>query len=175
MTVYSVWALSGHPRELLPYAALVAETGAHRLWQGQTLSIEPHQAFAYAAGAGTRVPAGLGVTIMGLRHPLEAAVQAKSLAVLTGHPVVAGFGPGDPSFQRIVHGSAYKSPLTASREYLTAVRHALSGERADLDGEYVSMHGRLTTPPARSASVSACSARGWPGSPANSPMSRSHG
>lgn len=143
MTVYSVWALSGHPKNLVPYAALVASTGAHRLWHGQMTVIEPHQAFAYVAGAGVRVPVGLGVTLMGLRHPLEAAIQARSLAIVTGHPVIAGFGPGDPSFQTMVRGAEYASPLGASREYISAVRHALSGESVELDGEYVSLRGRL--------------------------------
>ncbi|MDT5033217.1 MAG: hypothetical protein QOC94_3388 [Actinoplanes sp.] len=145
---YSILALSGHPSGLLPYAAVASSTGAHRLWHAQMTRVEPHQAFAYAAGAGFRVPVGLGVTLMGLRHPYEAAIQARSLAAITGHSVVAGFGPGDPSFQRTVLKARYESPLRASREYLCAVRDALSGETVDVDGEYVSFHGRLGPMPA---------------------------
>lgn len=147
MTVYSVLALSGHPRQIVPYAALMSSAGAHRLWHGQMTRIEPHQAFTYAAGAGYPVRVGLGVTLMGLRHPLEAAIQARSLATITGQPVVAGFGPGDQAFQRMVRRAPYASPLSASREYLSAVRHVLSGESVDVDGEYVSMRGRLGAAP----------------------------
>jgi 5,10-methylenetetrahydromethanopterin reductase len=134
--------------QLLPYAALVSWTRAHRLWQGQSLFIEPHHGFAYAAGSGFRVPAGLGVTLTGLRHPYEAALQARSVALLTGRSVVAGYGPGGLSLQQGLLKRPYLSPLTACREYLTAVRQALAGAVVDLDGDYVTLRGQLVPTPA---------------------------
>lgn len=150
MTTYSVLVpmVPRRPEQILPFAALTCWTGAHRLWQGQSLLVEPHQSFTYAAGAGFRMPVGLGVTLMGLRHPYDAALQARSLAMVTGHPVVAGFGPGGRSFQQALADRPYASPLTASREYLTAVRRALAGETLDLHGEYVTFRGRLSPTPA---------------------------
>jgi 5,10-methylenetetrahydromethanopterin reductase len=114
------------PEHILAYAGLVADGSADRLWQGQARPIEPHQAFAYAAGAGLRVPAGLGITLMGLRPPYEAALQASSLAELTGHPVIAGYGPGTAAEQRSLLGEPYRSPLAAARGYLTAMRELLA-------------------------------------------------
>lgn len=95
MTAYSVLIpfLPRLPEQVLPYAALVHWTHAQRLWQGQSLMVEPHHGFVHAAGAGFRVPTGLGVTLMPLRHPYEAALQARSLALATGQPVVATSGP----------------------------------------------------------------------------------
>ncbi|MEV0393957.1 LLM class flavin-dependent oxidoreductase [Polymorphospora rubra] len=136
------------PEQILPFAALTAWTPAARLWQGQSLLVEPYQGFAHAAGAGFRVPVGLGVALMGLRNPYEAAGQARSLATVTGHPVVAGFGPGAPVFQRAVLGRPYPSPLTACREYLTAVRQLLGGGVVEVAGEYVNMTAQLTPTPA---------------------------
>lgn len=123
--------------QMLPYAALVQWTPAARLWQGQTQLLDPHDPFTYAAACGFRVPAGIGVTLMPFRHPMEAALQARSLALATGHPVVAGFGPGEADLQEAMLGQRYASPLTASREYVGTVRRLLAGEHVTLDGDYV--------------------------------------
>lgn len=145
MTAYSVLMpfLPRRPEQLLPYAALVEWTGAHRLWQGQAMLVEPFQGFAAAAGAGFRVPTGTGVTLMPLRHPYEAAHQARSLALTTGESVVAGFGPGGRSFQQSLLGAPYASPLTAAREYLTIMRGLLDGGTVEFDGTYFSCHASM--------------------------------
>jgi alkanesulfonate monooxygenase SsuD/methylene tetrahydromethanopterin reductase-like flavin-dependent oxidoreductase (luciferase family) len=149
VTAYSVLlpVVPRRPEQVLPYAALVSWTAASRLWQGQSTLVDQTQSFAYAAGAGFRVPTGLGVTLMGLRHPYEAAVQARSLAMVTGHDVIAGFGPGARSFQEALLGRPYPSPLGAAREYLSAVRGLLGGEEVDQHGEYATLHARLTPTP----------------------------
>lgn len=145
MTSYSVLVpfVPRRPEQVLPYAGLVHWTQAERLWQGQAMLVEAHQGFAHAAGSGFRVPAGLGVTLMPMRHPFEAALQARSLAMTTGRPVTAGFGPGAKSLQRSLLSAPYASPLTAAREYLTAVRGLLANDLVDIKGEYVSCHGSL--------------------------------
>lgn len=123
--------------QLLPYAALVQWTAARRLWQGQTLAVDPAVSFAAMAAGGFRVPCAMGVTLMPMRHPVEAALQARTLAAVTGHPYVAGFGPGARSFQESVLGRAYPSQLTATREYLRTVRSVLDGRAGDGAGDYV--------------------------------------
>ncbi len=131
------------PEHVLPFAKLVRGTELRRLWQGQSLVVEPHQAFAYAAGAGVPVPAGFGVTLTPLRHPFEAALQASSVAVTTGRSVVAGFGPGAASFQQALGG---EHPIAALAEYLTVVRDLLAGKQVDVDGQYVRCHAELPLP-----------------------------
>ncbi|WP_116246388.1 LLM class flavin-dependent oxidoreductase [Nocardiopsis sp. FIRDI 009] len=145
MTAYSVLVpfLPRRTEQILPLAALVNWTNAERLWQGQALMMEPHQGFVSAAGAGFRVPTGFGVTLMPLRHPYEAALQARSVAMATGRSVVAGYGPGARPFQASVMGSPYRSPLTAAREYLTAVRGLLDGDVVDQDGTYFTVRAQL--------------------------------
>ncbi|MGW7415690.1 LLM class flavin-dependent oxidoreductase [Streptomyces sp. NPDC054863] len=149
MTDYSLLVpfVPRRPEQLLPFAGLVHWTGASRLWQGQGMTTEPYQGFAHAAGAGFRVPTGLGVTLMPMRHPYEAALQAKSLSLITGESVVAGFGPGSKDMQRAMRGEPYRSPLTAAREYLTAVRGALTGTPEVVAGEYWHQAGRLAPLP----------------------------
>ncbi|GAB3206654.1 5,10-methylenetetrahydromethanopterin reductase [Marinactinospora endophytica] len=149
MTEYSILApvVPLRAEQLLPYAALVQWSAARRLWQGQATVSDPHQMFTAAAVAGFRVPVGTGVTLMPLRHPLEAALQAKSLAVTTGHPVVAGFGPGARVFQSSVLGRPYASPLQATREYATIVKKLVSGEVVNLAGEYFHCENGLPSLP----------------------------
>ncbi|MFI0819800.1 LLM class flavin-dependent oxidoreductase [Streptomyces sp. NPDC021098] len=129
--------------QVLPFAGLVNWTSAARLWQGQSMVLEPHQTFVGVAGAGFRVPAGLGVTLMPLRNPFEAATQARSVALATGHPVTAGFGTGAVQFQRNILGSAYSSPLNTARAYVTAVRSLLDGELVQRDGPEFTLTGQL--------------------------------
>lgn len=142
-------------QELLPYAELVQRSQAHRLWQGQTTSVDPFQTFAAAAEAGHRVPCATGVTLMPLRHPFEAALKARTLATITGHPFVAGFGPGAASFQTALLGEPYESPLQATREYLGTVRRLLDGQLVDIDGRYVRCTGRLAAAPSPAVEVGA--------------------
>jgi alkanesulfonate monooxygenase SsuD/methylene tetrahydromethanopterin reductase-like flavin-dependent oxidoreductase (luciferase family) len=137
-------------KQVLPFADIVRKGNAERLWTGQSLLVEPYTALAYAAGAGARIPMGTSVTLMPLSHPFQAALQARSLAALTGQPVVAGLGTGPQPFVRALRGQAYASPLTAVREYASTVRGLLAGDRVDLRGEYHAMSGALTameTPP----------------------------
>ncbi|MFJ2818452.1 LLM class flavin-dependent oxidoreductase [Streptomyces sp. NPDC087294] len=131
------------PDALRPYAELVRDTGARRLWTGQSLKVETHQAFAHLAGAGVRVPVGTSVTLMPLRHPYEAALQARSLALMTGRTVVAGYGVGAPAFVRSLNGRPYASPRTMAADYLRTVRALLDGEIVDHAGDYHALRGRL--------------------------------
>jgi len=141
------------PEHAIPYAAFVQYRGAYRLWQGQSLSLEPHQLFSYLAAAGFRIPVGIGVTLMPLRHPMEAALQVRSVAAATGKPVVVGFGPGASSLQRSVGGAPYRRPLVATREYVTIVRALLAGDSLAYDGVYFTQWGTLPKLPDEAVEV----------------------
>ncbi|MGW0392509.1 LLM class flavin-dependent oxidoreductase [Streptomyces sp. NPDC003042] len=131
-----------------PFAAFVQWRGARALWQGQVLLNEQHQILAQLSGTGLRVPFGIGVSLMPLRHPVQAAIEARTLAAASGHPVTAGFGPGARAFQEMVLGEPYKSPLTACREYLNIVRGLLDGDEVDQRGTYFSYTGSIPRSPA---------------------------
>ncbi|MEU8661782.1 LLM class flavin-dependent oxidoreductase [Actinoplanes philippinensis] len=135
------------PEQALPFGAFAQWSSAHRLWQGQATLHEPHHTFTHMAAGGFRVPVGLGVTLMPFRHPYDAALQAQSLAVTMGHPVVAGFGPGAKVLQEGLLGAPYRSQLQAVREYVTIVRGLLDGEPAPPPGEYFTCKARLPKVP----------------------------
>ncbi|MFF1918368.1 LLM class flavin-dependent oxidoreductase [Streptomyces sp. NPDC058239] len=129
--------------QALPFAELVGKGPASRLWTGQSLFIDPHSVLASAAGAGARVPVGTSVALMPLSHPFQAALQARSLAALTGHPVVVGLGTGPEPFVKAMLGSTYRSPLGAVREYASIVRALLDGQVCASSGDYYSARGGL--------------------------------
>ncbi|MFJ9421759.1 LLM class flavin-dependent oxidoreductase [Streptomyces sp. NPDC101249] len=136
------------PEQAVLFANLVQWTAAERLWQGQSLVMDSHHLATWLAGIGVRVPMGFGVSLMPMRSPYQAAFEARSVALATGHPVVAGFGPGPTSFQRALLGRPYARPLRASREYATIVRALVSGDDAMVEGEYFSVAARLLKRPA---------------------------
>lgn len=133
--------------EVLSYASLVGQGRGRRLWQGQTSAADPMHGFARAVGAGARVPTGIGVTLMPLRHPFEAAVEARSLARTTGHEALVGYGPGARSLQAALLGHPYAAPVRATREYVSTVADLLAGRSVDVAGRYVTCRGALPPPP----------------------------
>ncbi|MFB9237954.1 LLM class flavin-dependent oxidoreductase [Plantactinospora siamensis] len=141
------------PEQVVPFANLVKWTAAERLWQGQGMVLESHHLMTWLAGLGIRVPAGFGVSLMPFRSPYQAAVEARSVALATGHPVVAGFGPGSASIQTGLLGRPYPSQLTACREYVQAVRGLLTGRPVELSGAYHNLAANLLPTPAPPVSV----------------------
>ena len=127
----------------LPFAGLVRHSGAHRLWLGQGMVVDSYQVFTHLVAHQLGVPAGSGVALAPLRHPLDTAIQLNTVSALLDQPLVAGFGTGSRQFQQDVLGRAWESPLTAMREYLMIVRGLLEGREVDLDGRYFTAHARL--------------------------------
>lgn len=139
------------PRAILPYGELVRDSPFHALWMGQSLRIESHPALAHLAGAGCRIPVGISVGLMALRHPYDAAVQARSLAALSGQPVSIGYGAADASFVESVTGRRYEKPAAAVEEYVSVMRALLSGEHVRHSGTLFELD--CTLPPLEHAPV----------------------
>ncbi|GHF64486.1 LLM class F420-dependent oxidoreductase [Kitasatospora xanthocidica] len=111
------------------YARLAESASGRRLWLGQSLSIETHHVFAALSATGLDLSYGSAVTVMPLCHPLTAAVNARSVAMLSGQPYVAGIGPGAAALQRSMLGAPYPRPIATTRRYATVVRTLLEGGR----------------------------------------------
>ncbi|HET9654974.1 MAG TPA: LLM class flavin-dependent oxidoreductase [Kineosporiaceae bacterium] len=137
----------------MPFANLVRWTAAERLWQGQGMVLDSHHLISWLAGIGIRVPAGFGVSLMPFRSPYNAALEARSVALASGHPVVACFGPGSALIQEGVLGARYRSPLRASREYVQIVRGLLDGGLVELAGEYYQVSANLIGSPSPPVTV----------------------
>ncbi|MCC3776354.1 LLM class flavin-dependent oxidoreductase [Streptomyces sp. UNOB3_S3] len=113
--------------QAVPFARYVAhDSQLSRLWQGQSYGLEPAATFAYLAGAGYPVPAGTCVLVTPLRHPAQAALEARTVAAVTGQPAVMGYGPGSRAMQAARLGAAYDRPVDASAEFIRATRSCLA-------------------------------------------------
>jgi alkanesulfonate monooxygenase SsuD/methylene tetrahydromethanopterin reductase-like flavin-dependent oxidoreductase (luciferase family) len=113
-----------------PFARLAETTSSRRLWLGQSLMIETHHVFAALTGMGFDLSYGTAVAIMPLRHPLTAAINARSVAALSGQPFIAGIGPGAAALQERMLGAPYPAPVTQTRRYVTMLRTLADGKLA---------------------------------------------
>lgn len=138
------------PAVLRIFAREAFAADARRLWTGQTLGIETHDIASYLSGLGYGMPFASGVQLMGLRHPLKAAVDARSTAIVSGHEYVLGLGSGSPAFRRAL-GVNTVTPVSDAREYLASVRTALhAGAGGGPTGDPVAdVMPRLPSPPVR--------------------------
>lgn len=127
------------------FAEAVAGGGARRLFLGQSFSLDGQVALAYLAGRGVRIPLGTSVALTPLRHPVEAALQARSLAAVSGLPYVAGYGVSEPTLVARLRGQPYESPRTAAAHHAGTIRRLLAGEEVELDSPYAPT--RLSLPP----------------------------
>ncbi|WP_164477953.1 LLM class flavin-dependent oxidoreductase [Nocardioides pantholopis] len=130
------------PVELATFADFVRLAGLRRLYLGQTMVFEPHTTLARLIAGGSTTPLGTAVTLMPFRHPVNAALQARELALFSGTSYVAGLGLGSRRFNEAMSGWP-RSPLTYVREYATIVRDLLDRRAVDHQGEYFQVRTRL--------------------------------
>src|SRR4051812_23208110 len=131
------------PDAILPFGRLTQEIGAARLWLGQSLGIESHPAVAYLAGAGCKISIGMAVGLTVLRHPYDAAFQARSLARLMGQPVAIGYGAAYPAYVASVQGRPYDKPAAAVGEYIDIARRLANNHMVAHNGDLFTVHNRL--------------------------------
>lgn len=131
------------PDAILPFGRLVEEIGATRLWLGQSFRVESHPAAAYLAGTGCKISIGMAVGLMVLRHPYDAALQARSLAQLMGQPVAIGYGAAYPSYVTSVQGRPYDRPAAAVGEYIDIARRLANNQAVAHNGDLFTIHARL--------------------------------
>lgn len=131
------------PDAILAWGRLCQDIGSHRMWLGQSLRIESHTAIAYLAGSGCHISVGMAVGLTPLRHPYDAALQARGLAAVLRRPVAIGYGAAFPSFVSSVHGAPYAKPARTVGEYIEIARKLARGESVSFDGEVFTVHARL--------------------------------
>ncbi|MBS4103837.1 LLM class flavin-dependent oxidoreductase [Tsukamurella paurometabola] len=121
-----------HPDQLLGAASLVQDRLYSRMWQGQSYGIDAIPTFAYLAGKGYRIPYGTAVSVSALTDPRRAAIESRSVAVLSGEPFYLGVGPGSARIRSLLGETG--GPVAATEHYLATFRSELetAGDRTSL-------------------------------------------
>lgn len=114
----------------------------------------PFVALAGAASSTDRVSLGTAVLNCGLREPLDIAVDAATLQVLSQGRVVLGVGAGHTPSEWSQVGKHRPSPserIDRFEEVVRSVNALLNGDTVTLDGRHVTLHEvhlQMELPPA---------------------------
>jgi probable F420-dependent oxidoreductase len=115
------------------------EAGVQGIWIPQLFS-PPFPAMAAAAMVSTRLQIGSGVALAFTRSPVETALSALEIDVLSGGRTVLGLGTSVQMLNEKLHGVVYGKPLAHLREVVRMVRDVIergqTGELGAYNGEY---------------------------------------
>ncbi|MEU6667476.1 LLM class flavin-dependent oxidoreductase [Streptomyces sp. NPDC046727] len=135
------------------FASFAGRLGARRLWLGQSFHLESQMALAGLAARLPGLALGTAVSLAPLRHPYQAAVEARTVSVLSKAPYVAGYGPGSVDLQGRLLPQPYDRPLTAMADYVTVMRQLLDGRTVEHRGPAHRTHYALPELPSPGVEV----------------------
>jgi len=139
--VKNLWTvLESMPGQEFERAIREAEdAGLQGVWIPQLFS-PPFPAMAAAAMVSTRLQIGSGVALAFTRSPVETALSALEIDVLSGGRTVLGLGTSIQMLNEKLHGVVYGKPLAHLREVIRLVRGVIerghTGELGACEGEY---------------------------------------
>ena len=131
---------------ILDWGSIVWSSRLRRLWLGQSFNIDSHMALAALAGE-WKIPVAIGTALAALRSPYDAAVQARSLALILDQEVSVAYGAADPDFVRGITGARLERPASYTAEYARLVKVLVDGDHAQSATSGTTMNARL--PPVR--------------------------
>lgn len=134
LSAFLPYQLDGLAR-LRTTAGLAQRLGYERVWLGQSTGLDALVAVSAIAHEFPGLRFGTAVTGMHMRHPLQSAVEARSVAAVTGRQFTLGLGVGDPESVRDALGLDCARPATFAREYLQVVSALLDNGRVDHAGD----------------------------------------
>jgi probable F420-dependent oxidoreductase len=125
--------------EVARFVRAAEDAGVDGIWAPQLFS-PPFPTLGAAAMASSRIKLGTGIALAFTRTPLETALNAIDLDIISGGRLVLGLGTSTRDFNERFHGVTYGKPVAHLREVATAVRQIVaqchSGGIGVLDGEY---------------------------------------
>lgn len=115
------------------------DAGLEGVWAPQ-LHSPPFVALAAAAMASKRLKLGSGIALAFTRSPVETALNALDLDVISGGRTVLGLGTSIRAFNENVHGVVYGKPVEHLREVVQIVRaittEGHTGKLPKFEGKY---------------------------------------
>ncbi|MGI5221682.1 LLM class flavin-dependent oxidoreductase [Nocardia sp. CA-290969] len=118
-----IWSLD----ELAAYAECALDSGARRLWAGQSILMNTGAALAVVASKFPGLSFGIGVQLVQLEHPMQAALTARTIAEVSGAPFALCVGVGGKNFQDALSPDGLGSPADVAARYIGNVRRMLYG------------------------------------------------
>lgn len=86
----------------------------------------------------SKIRLGTGVVPIWTRTPITLAQEASVLQELSGGRFLLGIGVGHPDLISSWHGTEFRKPLVAMRDYLTILKQALRGDMVNHKGDVFS-------------------------------------
>ncbi len=123
------------------------DAGLEGIWAPQLYS-PPFVTLAAAAMASKRLKLGSGIALAFTRSPVETALNALDLDVVSGGRTVLGLGTSIRAFNENVHGVVYGKPVEHLREVVQMVRaittEGHTGKLGKIEGKYHTLDLRDT-------------------------------
>jgi probable F420-dependent oxidoreductase len=142
MKLWKVMQTTAAAAQIANFARAAEDAGIDGIWAPQLFS-PPFPALAAAAMASSKLKLGTGIALAFTRTPLETALNAIDLDLISGGRFILGLGTSTREFNERFHGVTYGRPVAHLREVALAVRQIVSqchsGGIGKLEGEYHKM------------------------------------
>jgi F420-dependent oxidoreductase-like protein len=124
------------PVELIELARLAETIGYESAWAAEAWGTDAVTPLAWLGALTTTMHLGTAIMQIPGRSPVNAAMTAATLDLLSGGRVRLGLGTSGPQVVEGWHGQEWGQPLEKTREYVSIVRSALRRERLEHHGRH---------------------------------------
>lgn len=131
------------PRAILRAARVAQAAGVKRLWLTHSLGLDAQLIVAALAGRLPGLEFGTAVSLMPTRHPVQAAVDARTLSAITNGRFCLGLGVSEPATVERTLGLRWAPGPAYASEYLTVVRALIEAGSSSFSGEYLTVDATL--------------------------------
>jgi F420-dependent oxidoreductase-like protein len=123
------------PLELIALAQEAERLGYDSAWAAEAWGTDAVTVLSWLAATTSELKIGSAIMQMPGRTPVNTAMTAATLDLLSGGRFLLGLGTSGPQVVEGWHGQPWGKPLTRTREYVELVRMALRRETVELHGD----------------------------------------
>ncbi|MDP4014953.1 MAG: LLM class F420-dependent oxidoreductase [Candidatus Nanopelagicales bacterium] len=132
------WGM-GNDADNLVLAREADELGYSVVWAAEAYGSDAATVLTWIAAQTERIDVGSAVFQIPGRTPVNTAMTAATLDMLSNGRFRLGLGVSGPQVSEGWHGVRFSKPLARTREYVDIVRMALRRERVKYDGEFFTL------------------------------------
>src|SRR5215204_900225 len=133
-----------NPRDLIELAQEAERLGYGSAWSAEAWGTDAVTVLSWLAAVTSTIEIGSAIMQMPGRTPVNTAMTAATLDLLSGGRFLLGLGTSGPQVVEGWHGQPWGKPLTRTREYIEIVRRVLRRDGLEFDGDQYSVtpHGK---------------------------------